>query len=142
MGVGAVADRLSGGAGAALRSGGRGAGPGSGGGGAASDRRGAAADRRRGSRAAALALYGDAGDARADARARRPPLRLPAEGGRPALLGDPAALAEAEGGADGGAGRRVWGRQRRTHAFRAVREDDGDAGTGSVLWRLPRRPAG
>ena len=93
LGVGALAARAAPGARGALRGGaararparrapvrGRGDGPR-----AARDRRG----RRR--RAVAVDAPRARGHARADPRVRRAPLRLPAQGGRSALVGDPAA---------------------------------------------------
>ena len=64
-----------------------------------------ARSRRRGR--LALAPARGRGRPRAVPRVRRPPLALPAEGGRPAQLGDPAARRPGEDGAAGGAGRRV-----------------------------------
>ena len=80
------------------------------------------------------------GDARPGARVPGPPLRLPAQGGRPALVGDPAPERAAEGGARRDPGRRVRRRPARAHARAALRRRDGRARPRRALRRL-RRPA-
>ena len=60
-----------------------------------------------------------------DARVHRAPLGLPAQGGRPALVGAAAPDRRAEGRDGRDPGRRVRRRQRRAHAQRAVRQVDG-----------------
>ena len=82
----------------------------------------AAPDRRGRRRRRPLSRYIERdGDAGAVPRVRRPPLRLPAEGGRPAHLGDPAAHRPAEGGAGRDPVRRVRRRPRRARCTPAVR---------------------
>ena len=65
------------------------------------------------------------GHPRADARVRRAPLGLPAQGGRPALVGAAAADRRAEGGDGRDPGRRVRRRPGRAHPRGAVRQGDG-----------------
>ena len=92
---------------------------------------------------AAVALHPHAGDARAGARVPRPPLGLPAQGGRPALVGAAAAVGRRR--------RRRWSRSRPTstaagapdwiHAelfARAMRA----LGLDAELRRLPRPDPG
>ena len=67
------------------------------------------------------------GAARARARVPRAPLGLPAQGGRPALVGHPAPRRRAEGGAGRDPGRRVRRRPARAHARRACSPTPMDA---------------
>ena len=75
-----------------------------------------------------------------DARVRRAPLGLPAQGGRPALVGAAAPDRRAEGRDGRDPGRRVRRRRRRAHAQRAVRQVDGPA-SGSTRATAPTSTA-
>src|SRR3954470_12828902 len=138
LGVGPRAARRPRGPGGALRGGAAGAdrparpGPGPGGDG----RRAARAHERR-RRDLAVAPHRARGDPRAGARIRRASLRLSAPRGRPALVGDPAPVGRAEGGADRDPGGRVRRRPAGPDALGAVRPDDGGAGARPHLRRLP-----
>ncbi len=70
-----------------------------------------------------------------------PQIDLPAQGSRPAHLGDPAADRPGQGCAGGDPGRRVRRRPPGPHAQRTVRPDHARAGAGRPLRRLRgRRP--
>ena len=104
------------------------------------DGRGTAAARRDRSRAAALAL--PQAQARSISSAsRRPPLRLPAQGGRPAHLGDPRLTGRAKAALVEIQIRRVRRRSSRAHALGAVRNTMARWGW-TPLRRLPRRVPG
>ena len=76
----------------------------------------------------------------AGARVRRAPLGLPAQGGRPALVGDPAAVRPAEGRAGRDPGRRVRRRAARARPRRSCSRRRWTAlGLDAALRRLPRR---
>ena len=98
----------------------------------------AARHRGRGRRAVALQAPRARGHAGGAARVRRPPLRLPAQGGRPALVGAAAAQRRAEGRDGRDPGRRVRRRPRRPHPRAPVRQVDDRARARRDLRRLPR----
>ena len=103
----------------------------------------AARDRRRRRGAVAVDATSSARRTlRAAARVPRAPLGLPAQGGRSALLGDPAPVGRAEGGARRDPGRRVRRRPRRSGSTRSCsrtrwRALGLDARYGAYLDHLP-----
>ncbi|CAA9486495.1 MAG: hypothetical protein AVDCRST_MAG17-516, partial [uncultured Solirubrobacterales bacterium] len=86
------------------------------------------------------------GHARAGARARRAAFRLPAQGGRSALMAHPPPARRAEGRAGRGPERRVRRRRPCAPASDPLRPDHGGARPRRTAWRVPgphpRRSAG
>ena len=92
-------------------------------------------------RTVALELPGGARQPRAHARVLRAPIRVPAQGSRPAHLDDPAAPRPGQGRGGHDPVRRVRRRCGRRDARRALRDDDGSARSRPDLRRVPRSPA-
>ena len=91
----------------------------------------------------AVALPRARGIAGAAARVRRAPLGLPAQGGRPALVGaSPRLCGAAEGGAGRDPGRRVRRRAPRAHPRELFAATMEALGLDRALRRLPRPPPG
>ncbi len=98
----------------------------------------AARDRGRRRRALALEAPRARRHARAVPRVRGPPLGLPAQGGRPALVGAAAAERRPEGGAGGDPGGRVRRRRPAAHPRPALRRRDGRPRSRQPLRRVHR----